>query len=152
MKISLFKSFGYVSEGAVLCGFDCRFSQFFHCYKPLVADHVLDYSVASVAFSHRDNLFLGLNQIACCLKVGNPVLTAFVAFLSLVLSCKSIHGGVLVDAGRAAKSRTLSHFKVVRVVGRSNLYCACSLFRVRIHVCYNRDFLAYNRQDYLLSY
>ena len=152
VQISFFESFRNVSESAVLCGFYGRFSQFFHGYEPLIADHILDYGVASVAFSHRNNLFLGLNQIACFLKVSNPVLTTFIAVLSLVLSCQSVHGCVLVDAGRASKSCTQSNFKVVRVVSRGNLYCACSLFRIRIHIGNDRNFLAYQRQDNLLSY
>ena len=47
---------------------------------------------------------------------------------------------------------TLAYLKVVRVVRRSDLYRACSLFRIRIRVSDDRYLSADNRNDDLCSY
>ena len=138
-----------MSQLTVFRNFDCRFCQFFHLYEPLVGYHIFDNRMASVAGSHRDYLFFGLNQITRSLKVRNPILTAFVAILTFIFSCQFVHRCVLVNAGNNRKSCALSYFKVVRVVRRSNFNGTGSLLRVRIAVRNNWDFLAYQWEDNL---
>ncbi len=136
-----------MSELAVFRDLDRRLREFFHLYEPLLGYHILDDRMAAVAGSHRNDLFFGLDQITGCFQIGYPVFTALVTILALIFACQRIHRRIFVDTGNDRQSRALSDFKVVRVVRRGDLYRSGTLFRVRIWVSDDRDFLPYQRQD-----
>ena len=152
VEVNLFKPFRNVSQVALLCSFDSRLCKFFHCNEPLVAEHGFNNCVASVAFACWDNLFFSLYKVTCSFKVSHPGLTAFVTVHTFVLACRSVHCSIFVDACRHFKTGSLTNFEVVRVVSRSDLNCTCTLFRIRVIVSDDRNFLANKRKDNLLAY
>ena len=152
VKVNLFESFRNVSQVALLGSFDSWFCKFFHCNEPLVGKHGFDNCVASVAFACRDYLFFSLYKVACCFEVCHPCLTAFVTVHTFVLACCSVHCSIFVDACRHFKTGSLTNFEVVRVVSRSDFNCTCTLFRIRVGVSDDRNFLANERKDNLLAY
>ena len=108
--------------------------------------------MTSVACSHRNNYIFRLNQIACSFKVCNPRLSALVSVHSLVFACKRIHSCILIHACRHIKAMSFAHFKVIRVCSRCNLNRTCTLFRVRMFICYNRDFSIDKRYQHCFAY
>ncbi len=108
--------------------------------------------MASVAFSYRDNFFFCLDQVTCLFQVSYPCLTAFVSVHAFVLACRCSHLSFEVDASRCWKAVSLTYFEVVRVVSRCDLYSTCSLFRIRICVCDNRDLLVEHWDQYVLAH
>ena len=151
VEISLFEPFRYELQITLLYRLDGRLGQFFHCHEPLVRQHRFDDRMAAVAFAHRNDLLFRLHQITGRIQIRHPGLPAFIPVHTCIFAGKLIHSCILVDAGRTRQTGPLTDLKVVRVVSRRDLYRTGSLFRIRIDVCDNWNFLSNQRQDYLLA-
>ncbi len=80
---------------------------------------------------------------------------SFSCFITLhpgVLSALFIDGRVVVHNIDLWKIMTFSYFKVIRIVGGSNLNRAGSKFFIYIIICHNRNLSIHQRQKSFLSY
>ena len=74
-----------------------------------------------------------------CVKVCHHLLSCLVAVHACILAAQLIDGCIIVQYIYLLKVVTLSNLEIVRVMGRCNLYTACSELLVNIWICDNRD-------------
>ena len=105
------------------------FARCFHLDEPLIRQHGLDHSPAAVATAYRNDLCLLF--LPDSPPLSDPQTRLFPAFIpvhSFVFSGQAVSwfASSLMQQ-QAFQIVSLSHFKVVGVVGRGNLYGAGSL-------------------------
>ena len=98
------------------------------------------------------NDWFNLDQVAFSLEVFNQLLTAVKAVHAGVLARLVVHGPVIVHHVDPRQVMPVANFKVVRVVGGSDLHQTGPEFRVDVLVFNDRDFPANQRQNQLLAH
>ena len=171
VHIVLCKAFGNKFNLALFNAFNSGLCKRLHFYKPLLWYHRLNIWVTTVTGSDLVCKRLDFLYISACFKICNNSLTCFkschtcifsaVSYNRLILSslsaCNDFVGyclflctgkmSVVSKGTNYGKIVTKTNFKVVRVVGRSDFYYACSLCHICVLVAYDRNFNIQKRQD-----
>ena len=126
--------------------------QWFHFYKPLFGNSRLYRCTAAVTSSYIVVVVLHFYQSTFCFQIcydGFSCLIAvhtgifFIFIYDLSIFCQHIKNRQVVAQ---------TYFKVVRVVGRCNLYNTGSKFHIYILICDQRNLSVYQWKDQHLSY
>ena len=87
-----------------------------------------------------------------CVKVCHHLLSCLVTVHTCVLAAKLVDGRVIVQYIDLLKVMALSNLEIVRVMGRCDLYTACSKLFVNVWICDDRDLSVCERQLQHLSH
>ena len=173
VQVRLGEAIRHEGNAAILDALNGRLCQGLHVHKPLLGHHGFHSGVAAVASAHLMLQGLHRLQVATCRQVGDnglPCLCsshagilAAVQHTGLVhrslaggeqlvilrLVCCASHMSVIGKHTDNGQLMPLSHFIVVRVVGRGNLHHAGALGHVRMLVAHNGDFLVQQGQNHV---
>ena len=143
MEVNLLKSFGNELCFAGLYAVNCRACKGFHLNEPLHRNTGLNSCTATVASTNVMSVGLDFNKETALFKVFYDCFSALVTVHTLIfLACKLIHMSCVVHYIDNGKVVAKTYFKVVGVVGRSNLNNTCTKLHVNIAVGNNRNFSA----------
>ena len=131
----------------VLHGLDGRLNQLVHLHKPLLLDHRLYRGIAAVMGTNVVGMGYNLYQEPLLLQILHHLFPGLIAVHAFVFSSVLVDGGVIVQHIDFRQVMALPHFKVVGVVGGSNLHAARAKFLIHIIICHNRNLPPYQRQD-----
>ena len=140
VEINLFKSFGVELNFALLYNVNCRTCKRLHLDEPLLGYNGFYCCVTTVARSDIVLVRFDLFHHAHFLELFNNCLTCFVTVHSTEFAGIFVHCTVVVHYTDYRQVVTQTHFKVVGVVSRCNLYNACTKIHVNVFVRNDRDF------------
>ena len=107
--------------------------------------------MATGAMTYRMLLFFCFNKQSLFFQVFQNRLPAFITVHALILAGLFIHRSVFIHDNDCFQTVALSHFKVVRIVGRCDFYTACAIFHIDIFIGNNRNFSAVSGQFYFFA-
>ena len=153
MQINLVKALRYKCEVTVLNGFDCRLCHLLHGNEPLLLDHRLDRSSASVVSADGMSVRNNFDQETEFLQVFDYFRPRVITVHACILASELIDRSVVVQDRDLFKAMALSDLKVVRIMSRCDLDAACTEFHIDILVGDDRDLSACERQlEHLSDY
>ena len=139
MKIRLVKTGRNEFQISVIQSFDCSLCHLVHLYKPLWLDHRLYRCAAAVMSSNAVVVRNYFYQKSKFFQICYHCLTCFVTVHTSVFSTKLVDGRIVIHNVDLFQIVTASNLKVVRVMGRCDLYTSCSEFFVYIFIGDHRN-------------
>ena len=152
VEIHLFKMFRNKLCITVLNCVNSRLCKRLHFYKPLLWNDRLNSCTATVTLTYVMAVILNLYKKSFVLKVLNHCLTTLISVHTLILAGIWIHRCVIIHNLNLCKVVTLTDFKVIRVVCRSDFNTTCTKFFINIFVRNNRDFTSDKRKNKHFTY
>ena len=137
VEICLIHSFGNQLDFTIFHCLYRRLNQLVHFYKPLLFYQRLNGGLAAVMGSHIVNMVLNFYQKTHSIQFFHNGLSGFITVHTLKLAAVFVDSGVIIHNIDNRKVMTLSYFKVVGVMGGSNLYHTGSEFTVNVSIRYN---------------
>ena len=133
--------------------FDCDFCELLGINKPLFLKGWFDNCATFVTMSDGVRDFVRAEKDSLFFEVVKSEGAAFFGRkTSVALAADWEHVTVVTNYAEVFKVMALPYFEVVKIVRRSNLYGAGSVFWVGVFVGDNRDFAVGQRKFYLLPY
>ena len=139
MKVSLVKTGRNKFQISVIQCFDRCLCHLVHLYKPLWFDHRLYGCTAAVMCSNTVIVGNYFYQKSKFFQICNHCLTCFIAIHTCVFTAKFVDCCIIIHDVDLFQIVTASNLKVVRVMGRCDLYTSCSEFFVYIFIGDHRN-------------
>ena len=149
VQIDLVKTLRHKFQLACLQRVDGRFCQFFHLHEPLLFDQRLHSRAAAVMSPHGMCVRNDFYEISLLVQFLHDRLSRLIAVHARIFPAILIDGGVVVHDIDLRQMMSLTHFKVIRVVRRSDLHCSCTELFVHIVIRHDRNLTPHERQDHI---
>ena len=146
VQIRLVKTLRNEGQVTVLDRFDSRFCHLFHLYEPLLLDHRLYRRTTAVMSTYIVYMLFYFYKQSLCFQIRYHCFSCLVTVHTIIFAARAVNGRIIVHDVDLWQIVASSYLKVIRVMGRRNLYASGSKLFIYVRIRNYRNLAVCERQ------